>query len=726
MLLYQYGRDKHGHLKKELSLLSAEPYFYIQMPDGENAPVFDFKAFPFDIFKNAPLRTKNGKSADKVRYYDLVASFDIETTTIESAEKPFAFMYQWQFCLEDYVFMGKTWEQYQEFLLYISSVLDLDIYQDGEGTKGKSLVVYVHNLPFEFMFMHAFIGELASPLFTDIYEPLTVPTKSGFTFRCSARLSNKSLEKFTKGYPHAKLAGDLDYRTIRTPQLNDPKNGLTDLELAYCYNDVMGLSEAIRDLLTKDKYNIATIPLTSTGFVRKDCRQSMYKNPHWRQQFLDMQLSPELYELCRFAFRGGNTHSNARIVGKIIHDVKHGDITSSYPAQMLTKGFPMTPFEKVEHVENIIPHLKAISQKYCLLLKFRIINFKYKGRTGVPYIAKDKSITRLQDFSKIILDNGRIYSAPYAMLAGTEIDLQLILRDYDFERIEIIEAYKSEKKLLPWEIRRVCLDYYQRKTELKGLKDPDSLYNYQRAKENLNSLYGMLCMRIDRLEWTFEDGEYIPTQHPLRKMLSDFYDSESSFLPYQWALWVTAHARFALDQGMQICGEDLCYIDTDSVFYTGDHEQEFAALNAELQQTAEVMRAYADNRDGQRFYVGVWDMEQEIKDFKTLGAKKYLCSFDGKNIEATISGVSKDIGAAYFTEHGFDAFADSTTIPVSGKVSAHYNTVKPHEITINGVTFTTASNIALIEASYTINITHDFAEFIKMVNNTLEFYKQQR
>ena len=138
------------------------------------------------------------------------------------------------------------------------------------------------------------------------------------------------------------------------------------------------------------------------------------------------------------------------------------------------------------------------------------------------------------------------------------------------------------------------------------------------------------------------------------------------------------------------------------------------------------MRAYADNRDGQRFYVGVWDMEPEIKDFKTLGAKKYLCSFDGKNIEATISGVSKDIGAAYFTEHGFDAFTDSTTIPVSGKVSAHYNTVKPHEITINGVTFTTASNIALIEASYTINITHDFAEFIKMVNNTLEFYKQQK
>lgn len=719
MLLYQYSRDKHGHLKKELSLLSAEPYFYIQMPDGENAPVFDFKAFPFDIFKNAPAHKKNGKTRDKVNYIDLAISFDIETTTLAYLDRPAAFMYQWQYCIEDYVFMGKTWEQFQQFNIILSSVFDLSIYEDGGILYGNSLVVYVHNLQFEFQFMRHFLGELINPLFTDIYEPLYVPTKDGLTFRCSYRLTNKSLEQFTKGQPHAKLAGDLDYSIIRVPVMNDPKNGLNDTELAYCYNDVKGLSEAIRDRLEKDKYNIASIPLTSTGYVRKDARRSAKKNPQWYQQFQAAKLDPHLYELCRMAFRGGNTHANAAIVGRVIENVHHLDITSSYPAQMLTKGFPMTPFEKVEHIENIIPHLRAISKKYCLLLKFRLINFKYIGKTGVPYIAKAKTITRIQDFDKIVEDNGRLYSAPYALLACTEIDLQIILRDYTFDRIEIIEAYKSEKKLLPWELRRVVLEYYTKKTQLKGLKDPDSLYNYARAKEQLNSCYGMLCQRPDHLDYEYINGEYIESRRPLADLLNEYYESESSFLWYQWALWVTAHARFALDQGMQIVGSDLCYIDTDSIFYVGDHQEELEKLNTQLETIANNQGATATNQAGKSFPCGVWTWEPEIKFFKTLGAKKYLCG-DGKTIESTISGVSKEAGQKFFTENGFDAFKDGCVIPVSGKLTAYYNNDDIHTITINGVDITTASNIAMINTSYTINIDREFDEFVQMLANNLK------
>ena len=719
MFLYHYGRTKKNTLSKTLSILSAEPLFFIEMPSGENAPVFDYKAFPFDIYKDAPKHKKNGKTRDKVNYIDLATTFDIETTTIETAERPFAFMYQWQFCLEDYVFMGKTWEQFQEFLVILSSVFDLHIYQEYDAVYGNSLVIYCHNLQFEFQFARRFLDEFINPLFTDIYEPLYVPTKSGFTFRCSYRLTNKSLEQFTKGMPHAKLAGDLDYSIIRVPQLNDPKNGLNDTELAYCYNDVKGLAEAIRDRLNNDKYNIASIPLTLTGYPRKDARKSAKKNPNWYKDFKAAALTPHLYELCRMAFRGGNTHANAKIVGKIIENVHHLDITSSYPAQMLTKGFPMTPFEPIFKTENIIPHLQALSKKYCLLIKFRIINFKYIGNTGVPYIAKAKTITRIQDFNKIQEDNGRIYSAPYALLACTEIDLQIILRDYEFERIEILEAYKSEKHLLPWELRRIVLDYYTKKTQLKGLHDPESLYNYARAKEQLNSCYGMLCQRPDHLDYEYINGEYVESRRQLKDLLEEYYNSESSFLWYQWALWVTAHARFALDQGMQIVGQDLCYIDTDSIFYVGDHTEELTKLNINLEKIANNQGATAQNKDGEHFPVGVWTHEPDIKFFKTLGAKKYLCSTDGKIIESTISGVSKEAGKAFFTAHGFDAFKNNCIIPISGKLCAYYNNDDIHQITINGVTFTTASNIAMINTSYTINIDRDFDEFVKMLQNNL-------
>ena len=729
MLLSVYEAGKEGELQAVPSLYDATPIFYINMPDGEKAPVFDFKNFPFEIFKNAPVRYKKGKTIDRVGYYDLAISFDIETTTIEDAEKPFAFMYQWQFCIEDYVFMGKTWQEFQEIIAKLSSVLDLHIKQQDGELLGRSIVCYIFNLSFEWTFMYSFIGELVSPLFTDVYMPLIVPTSNGITFKCAYRLTNKSLEAFTKGFPHAKLAGDLDYKIIRTPIYTDPKNGLNDTELAYCYNDVKGLSEAIRGRLTKDKkYNIATIPLTSTGYVRKDCRNSMRKDPKCKAKFQATRLTPHLYELCRMGFRGGNTHANHRFVNKTIGIdnygiIRHKDITSSYPFQIATKGFPRTPFEQIFDTDDLMDNLKELSKAYCYLIKFKMYDLEYVGSCGVPYIARAKAFTRFSDEEEIKEDNGRIYSAPLVMVAMTEIDALITMKDYKYSKIEVIEAYRSKKGLLPYELRRVCLKYYKLKTEHKDYSEgsPED-YEYRRAKELLNAIYGLLCMRIDRIDYKFDNGEYIPTKRPLEELLNEFYENDSSFLPYQYALWVTAHARADLYKGCCIVGNDLIYTDTDSVFYIGDHEKEFEELNKSIEAEAIKFNAVAYNKKGKCFPMGVWTTEKDCKYFKTLGAKKYILSEDGKTIKATISGVSKSIGKEFFTKKGFDAFTNKMIIPVSGKVSAHYNKEEPHIITVNGVDILTASNIALINASYTINIKNDFQLFLDYINISLNKY----
>ena len=730
MSLLSYSRTKDGKLQKLPSLFNATPLFTIDMPDGEKAPVYDFKNFPFEIFKTAPTCSKRGKTIDKVSYYDLAVSFDIETTTIEDAEKPFAFMYQWQYCIEDYVFMGKTWEEFMQLNDKLTDVLNLHIENSDGRLYGRSIVCYVHNLSFEFTFAYAFMGEMINPLFTDVYAPLVVPTAGGITYKCAYRLTNKSLDAFTKDVPHHKLKGDLDYTKTRTPVFDDVKNGLTDLELAYCYNDVKGLSEALRKRFdSDDKYNIATIPLTSTGYVRKDCRNSMRKNPKCKANFQSTRLTPHLYELCRLGFRGGNTHSNAKYTGVtvgvnnvgIIH---HVDLTSSYPYQIMCKGFPITAFQKYDPQPDFLNRLKVLSERWCFLIKFKIFDFEYCGNYGVPYIAKAKTFTRIEDGDngKIREDNGRIYSAPVGMLVMTEIDMLILLRNYRYSKIEIMEVYRSRKGLLPYELRRVCQQYYKKKCELSGSKDPAILYERARSKELLNACYGLMCMRIDRIEYKFNNGEYIPTKRPLEDMLKEFYDADSSFLPYQWALWVTAHARADLDRGCEIVGKNLLYIDTDSIFYFGDFEKEFDELNREIRAKALKYGAVGYNSNGDEFPCGIWSKEDDIKLFRTLGAKKYLLSVDGEHIESTISGVNKQIGAEYFTEHGFEAFTNETVIPVSGKVSAHYNKEEPHYINVNGVKILTASNIALISASYTINIKKDYKDFIEYIRKSLNFY----
>lgn len=731
MVLYDYITGNNHKLERRFSLLQAEPKFYIKMPTGENAPVFDYTAFPFDIFVEAPTIQKKGKSKDRISYYNLACTFDIETTTLLT-DDPFAFMYQWQFCIEDYVFMGKTWEEFQEFLAILSQKLGLYIREHDNLLIGKSLVVYVHNLSYEFQFMRYFIGDLIHPLITDKYQPLLIPTSQGFTFRCSYRLTNKSLEKFTKGFDHAKLSGDLDYNITRVPVLDDPKNGLTDTELAYCYNDVKGLAEALRDRLEKDKYNIASIPLTSTGYVRKDTQKSLNSKKDNRANFQRSKLTPDIYRLLRAAFRGGNTHANARYTGQLIGTpcgryinatggvIKHYDIASSYPSSILiNNNYPIGPFHKIEDTTNLLDNLNHITKLYCLLVRIRIVNYKYIGTCGVPYIARAKTLLPISAIPDTVEDNGRIYSGTIAELVLTDIDLKILLRDYQIEHVVVVEAYQSLKGKLPEELRSVVLDYYKRKTLLKHSTDPDDLYNYAKAKEYLNATYGMMVMRIDRMEFQYIDNEYEFIPHTLQEQIDKYYNSRSNCLPYQWGVWVTANSRARLQAGLDICGPDLLYTDTDSVFYIGDHEAEFEALNQKLEAQAIAAGAVAENKNGELFPIGLWDREPDCNLFMTLGAKKYLISNDGEHIDTTIAGVSKKLGAEFFTKHGFEAFTNNTTIHDSGKISAKYNNDPPHYVTVKGVKILTAANIALVPSEYTIHITEKYDTFIETIRESL-------
>lgn len=734
MFLFKYGADKNNRLTKELSLISAEPSFYISMPNCEQAPVFDYKTFPFEIFNDVPAHQKRGQTFDHIQYLDIVISFDIETTTISNCDDPYAFMYQWQVCVEDYVFMGCTWDQFIDFYNTLSKSLDLGIIKNGNDLNGRAVVFYVFNLSFEFQFCRHFIGDIVHSLVTDKYCPLLIHTTSGVVYRCAYRLTNRSLESFTKGFEHEKLSGDLDYSVIRVPHIDDLKNGLSDTELAYCYNDVKGCCEALRDRFERDnRYTIASIPLTSTGYVRKDCQRSMKRSPINRKRLLDTRLSPHLYKRCRAAFRGGNTHSNARWtnvlmglpeLGGIGGKIHHKDIASSYPAQIMKGSFPLGPFIPIDNPQYILGNLNKLTKNYCLLVTIRLENVEYIGSCGVPYISKSKTIIPISDKDLVTEDNGRIFKAPRIEITCTEIDLKYILRDYSYTSIKVMEAYKSHKGRLPYELRRVCLDYYKAKTLLKHVTSDDGSaeYNYARAKELLNSTYGLMVMRLDRIEYEYTDGDYIVKNNTLDKMLDKFYDSQSSFLPYQYGLWVTSAARAALQEGLDICGPDTIYCDTDSVFYIGDHEKDFEELNKRLYNEAQQAEAIAPTQSGELIAMGIWDSEPDCVLFKTLGAKKYLLSLDGEHILSTIAGVNKKLGAEYFTKHGFEAFTDNTCIKTSGKLQAIYNDDKPHYIEVNGVNILTASNVALIEGSYTIHIKHDYNDFMEYIQKSLNKY----
>ena len=119
------------------------------------------------------------------RYFNLISTFDIETTTIKETHE--GFMYIWQFCLCEDVIIGRRWEEFFEFLKEIQNAYDI--------SKDKIFVVYVHNLSFEFQFIKDFF-DWDTVFATGKREVLKAMTDNGIEFRCSYKLSNMSLEKF--------------------------------------------------------------------------------------------------------------------------------------------------------------------------------------------------------------------------------------------------------------------------------------------------------------------------------------------------------------------------------------------------------------------------------------------------------------------------------------------------------------------------------------------------
>lgn len=682
-----------------------------------SVPVYSYLEIPFlEIMleaKESRKRVYDGKKFSSVSYLEIPCAFDIETTNIYKRIKsgknkgkidpdfrPFAFMYQWQFCIGFRVVFGRTWREFTSFLSLLEKNMNL--------SNNLRLVVYCHNLSYEMQFMRRFLNVTDSFCKAE-RQPLKAVHNGCIEFRCSAALSNMSLKMFCKSENARfyKMADAYDYTKIRTAETQ-----LTPEEKSYCYNDVRGLCECIQSLMRFD--TLATIPMTSTGYVRRDARIAVKKNKANRRIFRDSSLEASDYNNLRAAFRGGDTHANARFANQLLNDVTSFDIASSYPACMMINKFPMSKFTRIR-VGTFRKLLQRGKDKFCFLLHVAFRgNVRCIADHGIPYIplAKTKHLTNDR-----ILDNGRVLKASEITLWVTGDDLDIILEEYAFEEMRIESVYVARAGMLPAEYRDVVMDYFRKKTRLKGKNDPESVYLYNKSKNRLNALYGMMVMRLDQSFTTYTgkgDSGYETELEPLEETLKKYYNKKNNFLAYQWGVWVTSAARKRLHVMMQLIGNDLVYIDTDSVKFLNyeKHKEAIEKLNKKLEAEAIAAGAFADDPDRNRHYMGVFEFDGKYDQLKTLGAKKYVVNINGE-CYSTIAGVSKAAGQRYFNKHGLDSFRIGAVIEDSGHLVAYYNDDEIHEIEINGCKMTTASNVALIDDTYTIGVTGDYLSLIQ-------------
>ena len=450
----------------------------------------DFRTVDWlDFFKRYGLverakRQRRNKGLDLVNVY---SAFDIETSTVWlSSENTDAhsFMYIWQFQIEEYLIKGRTWNEWFDFLAVLRRALE------SFGTLNKTpktpmLVCWIHNAAFEFSYisgLYPFTDEEC--FFRDARKPIYFRMFDVFEFRCSYIQTNLSLAALTKQTGvKMKLSGQkFDYNKIRYPW-----TVLTEYEEEYTTTDVESLVQAMKYRVSRGGDTLLTVPLTSTGYVRRECKASL------KDRYLQInELKPykgengkRIYRLLRACFRGGNTHANRYHVGKICDDVYSYDIASSYPTQQLTKKFPMKPFKWLDGDMSTDRVFMFIGLGYAVVGEYHFTGIRLKNEhEPIPYI----SLARCEAVN-FEIDNGRILKADYVEISLTEIDLEIILDTYTFEKVEIVSCMVAQKDYLPPEYRAVIQDYYNKKTALKGDDSEDGKYIYMKSKNMLNSVY---------------------------------------------------------------------------------------------------------------------------------------------------------------------------------------------------------------------------------------------
>lgn len=669
--------------------------------------------FPFEWFRKMKIQKRrkgNPGTKSRAKYLDIVTAFDIETTALDDIEQSIMYIWQWQFGTE-YTVIGRTWKEFDIFKERLCAHI----------SDGVSLVVYVHNLSYEFQFLRGiyhFDPEEVFAIKSRRVLKCTMEEKR-LEFRCSYIHSNMSLAEYTRkmGAEHIKLSGvDFDYSKKRYPW-----TPLTEQELAYTLNDVLGLVEALIIEMQHDGDTLYTIPLTSTGYVRRDAKKAMrgVSFGFVRNQLPDYQI----YQMCREAFRGGNTHANRYYAGMVLHDVKSADRSSSYPDVQCNCLFPISEFYYAGPVEfdDLIKLVNV--RKRAVLMRVSITNIRLtKSTWGCPYLSRDKCRKTIGG----IYDNGRILSADYLETTITDIDLKIILDEYTFDDMTPFDVAHARYGKLPEPLVKTTIEYYIAKTTLKNVAG-EEIY-YMKSKNKLNSIYGMMAQNPVKQSIDFidddPDGGFVEHQDNPEDILME--NNRKAFLCYQWGVWVTAWARYRLEEGIRLAGDNFVYCDTDSVKYLGDID--WTPYNKGREKDSLKSGAHATDPQGVEHYMGVYEYEGCYAEFSTLGAKKYCYrEAPGKPLKVTIAGVNKAAGGPELEKAGgISAFKPGFIFREAGGTESIYNdhpAILEH--TVDGRTLPITSNIMIKNSTYTLGITGEYERLLNVSQTQFRGYNDE-
>ena len=592
-------------------------------------------------------------------YYNAICCLDTETSKQTHDELvgdqtvtvvTGVWIYQWALGINDTLIAGRTADELLELLKLLVEHYHLDA--------KRHMAIYIHNAAFDVSYLLnglwiTFNGQVE--LFaTGQRRPIRVEICKGLELRCSYKLTNKSLAAWCKDAApirHKKLVGAIDYNVLRTPS-----TALDPTDWDYMLNDVCCQQDCLRVLMKDEK--LRTVPMTSTGFVRRSMREAARHAAGWRQKFRNTLPTASQYLLMHQAFIGGYTHCNSLAMG-IWHDALGVDAASMYPAVLATEWFPCGKWywREVYKYKDLkwLVHRKSWATIATITFEGLQLRDLSDWRPYIPYSKAIRASTGEGDYC---LDNGKVISCRKLTISLCDLDMRIIFDQYQWDRLCVHEVMVCKRGPLPQWFLDTMRSWYADKVQLKVGPEGETkeeritrLRRYAESKAHLNAIYGMCATAWTHDVYGFDFGKQewkVPVnkhdvagvQAEIDKMAKPW---SRYFLRYDWGLYCTAWARTHLWKAMECCGFPL-YCDTDSVKGCDWDMDKLEEYNRELRAASDAAGFTIPDPSGRLRPIGVFEPDGEYKRFSALHAKCYAYeTYDGQ-LHATIAGVTATNG----------------------------------------------------------------------------------
>lgn len=595
--------------------------------------------YDYSILSVIPHKRLRG-NGEKQSYNDAVIMFDTETSKKPGQAEPYHnHVVVWSLAIMSYDHMiCCLWgDDPRDFMQCVNEIK--------KNLKGYYLYMYCHNLSYDWVFLRKFCfnawGNPTKQLNTKPHYPIRITFDNGIQFRDSLILAQRSLNRWGMDLDvdHKKAVGKWDYDIIRD---QGQRLNYTDDEIEYFCNDVLCGVECLNKTMRTLNKRICSMPYTATGIPREEVRE-IGKVNRAHDRFLKREGGYNVLQLLEDCFHGGYCHANRHYLDTTIEgSIKCYDFISSYPYVMLTSD--QFPIEKFTPMDMSAEEILKDSDKYAFI--FYLVLYKpilKSDEIPMPYL----QVSRCRKTLEAVIDNGRILEADLVIIPVTEMDLQIILSQYDYQEIDIINCHFAKKGYLPKWFRDYVYKLYEDKCKLKG-GDP-VLYAIQKAK--LNSLFGMCAQHVlhpdiveDYVSGEFDTEAIADPKEAYAKYIKKF----NSILNYQWGVYVTAIATNNLLRfgSGAIRGDESVwlYSDTDSIYGINFNEDYIKEYNDQCLKNL-IAAGYAPVEvNGKKYILGQAELDGEYQEFRTCGAKRYACRYKDGDLKITVAGVPKKTG----------------------------------------------------------------------------------